>query len=297
MCSLTIERAQYEPAPNHARSCDGLSAQQSKGITGRLSETDRVRLDVAIAASNEIYSWVGEDRFNDRDVFDLVRDGALQTGGYSSFLASIFQGDAASFTYNSETKVGGRTLAEFGFRVARELSSYKIGSRRGHEETTGYEGSFLADPKTGDLVRLLVRTSGPPEDTGVCEAATTLDYGQVRLNDSEFLLPREAHLDILNTDGGQFRNRTVYSSCHEFTGESVLKFDEPAREASVSAPVIASKTAGSRSAPTFSIPAGTVFGVRFTQPIDTKSAAAGDRIQAKAEQFHQGRFDEGSLGS
>ena len=274
MCSLTIDRAQYAPDPLHPLSCDGLAGQRKKGqYKPRLAETDRVRLDVAIAAANEIYSWVGEDRFDDRDVFDFVRQGALQTGGFRSFLLSIFSGSAANFSYDGETSWDGRTLVEFGFQVPRERSNYLFGNRREHV-LTGYEGTFLADPKTGDLVRLVVRTSGLPADTGACEATTTLDYSRVRLHDAEFLLPRDADLDILNTDGSDLRNRTAYSSCHEFRGESTVKFDEAAPEAN--------QAELSKAAPALStLPAGLQFKLIFTQPIDTEAAAAGDRIKAK----------------
>jgi hypothetical protein len=275
LCSLTITRAQYAPPPNHALSCDGLAGQRSKGqFLPRLVETDRVRLDVAIAAANEIYSWVGEDRFDDRDVFELVREGALQTGAFSSFLASIFTGSAATFSYNGEIEQNGQMLAEFGFQVPREQSNYTFGNRREHV-LTGYEGTFLVNPKTADLMRLRVRTNGLPADSGACEATTTLDYGRMRLHDSEFLLPREAQLDILNTDGSEFRNGTLYSSCHEFLGKSVLKFDESAPEASPAAPAKASTPA------TSAVPPGSLFKVAFTEPIDTETAAAGDRIKAK----------------
>jgi hypothetical protein len=274
-CTLTIDRAQYEPDALHrAPSCDDLIGQKIKGqYEPRLSESDRLRLDVAIAASNEIYSWVGEDRFDDRDLFDLVQQGAVQTGSFSTFLTSIFSGTSASFSYNGDTAMDGRPLVEFGFQVPREKSNYVFGNRREHV-TTGYEGTFLADPKTGDLVRLMVRTSELPAGVGSCQATTTLDYKHVHLNDSNFLLPREALLDILNTDGVELRNRTVYSSCHEFLGESTLIFDEPAAEAAKAA------TKASAADP-FKLPAGLPFKVAFTQPIDTAAAAAGDRIKAK----------------
>jgi hypothetical protein len=275
MCSLTIDRAQYAPDPVHPMSCDGLSGQRKKGqYKPRLAETDRVRLDVGIAAANEIYSWVGEDRFDDRDVFDFVRQGALQTGGFRSFLSSIFGGSAASFSYNGETAVDGRTLAEFGFQVPQEKSGYVFGNRREHV-VTGYEGTFLADPKTGDLVRLMVRTSSLPADTGACEATTTLEYMRVRLNDAEFLLPRQADLDILQTDGSNMRNRTAYSSCHEFRGESAMKFDQPAPQ-STAAAVSKGPTPS-----TSTLPGGLPFKLVFTQAIDTDAAAAGDRIRAR----------------
>jgi hypothetical protein len=276
MCSLTVDRAQYSLDPVHPSSCDGLLGQQRQGqYKPRLAETDRLRLDVTIAAAEEIYSWANEDRFDDRDLFlDLVRQGALQTGGFSTFLASIFSGDAASFSYNGNTVVDGRTLAEFGFQVPRERSNYLFGNRREHV-ITGYDGNFLADPKTGDLVRLMVRTSELPADTHACQATTTLDYSRVRLHDAEFLLPREADLDILNTNGGAMRNRTVYSSCHEFLGESTMKFGEPAPQSGAAA-------SGKVSSPhPLALPAALPFKLLFAPPIDTETAAAGDRIKAR----------------
>ncbi len=274
LCTLTIDRVQYAPPIVHAGSCDALVAQQRNGRTGRIAATDRLRLDVAIAASNEIYSWVGEDRFNNPDVFDLVKDGALQTGVHSTFLAAIFRDDVASFSYNGETKVDGRELAEFSFEVPQERSHYLFGNRV-EDSVVGYGGNFLADPNTADLVRLTVRTAALPEDSGACQATTTLDYTHMRLNDSDFLLPRQAQLDILNLDGVELHNSTVYSSCHEFVGESTLKFGDA--DASSAA---AGASAASSSAPAWP-PAGAVFKLRFDQAIDTKTAAAGDRILAR----------------
>jgi hypothetical protein len=264
-CSLKIERAQYEAAPGHARNCDGLAAQQSRGKIGRLVETDRVRLDVAIGLDTEIYSWPGENRFDDRDVFDLVSAGALQNGGFF-FLAAIFVGDAANFTYDGPKVLDGRTLAEFRFRVPLDHSDYKFANRSGYSTIAGYGGTVFADPKTGDLVRLVIHTSGLPEDSGACEATTMLDYSRVRLNDSQFLLPRQARLDILQTDGAELRNTTDYSSCREVPGSMAVKFDEP--------------PAPTPSPPTFTLPAGAAFKLLFTEPIDTATAAAGDRIRA-----------------
>jgi hypothetical protein len=144
-------------------SCDALLAEKNKGhLKPRLSETDRLRLDVAISgAAGEIYSWVGEDRFDDRDLFQLVSEGAVQTGSCSTFLSSIFSGSAASFSYNGDVVAGDSRLVEFGFQVPREKSNYLFGNRRAHV-TTAYEGTFLVDPKTGDLTRLVVRTSSFP---------------------------------------------------------------------------------------------------------------------------------------
>ncbi len=231
MCTQTIDRDQFEPIDSRrASSCDDLAAQKKTAQARlRLSASDRLRLDVAVAATNEIYSWVGEDRFDDRSLFDLVRQGSLQTGSFRSFLSSIFGGNSATFSYNGDETLDGRPLAEFGYRVPREMSNYVFGNRR-QDVITGYEGTILVDPKTFDLVRLIVATSQLPAEVGSCQATTTLDYARVRLNEADFMLPTEARLEIVNTDGTEMQNRTVYSACHEFLGKSRLSFDEPSPE-------------------------------------------------------------------
>src|SRR5580700_10092380 len=117
MCSLTIERAQYAGPPYEPRSCDLLIAQHNKGtLKPDLIANDRVRLDVGVAGINEMFSWVGENRFDDKDLFDLVGQGALQVGDFSGFLTTIFGGEDADFTYQGETELNGRALAKFGFQ-------------------------------------------------------------------------------------------------------------------------------------------------------------------------------------
>lgn len=275
MCTQTVDRAQYEPIERHPSSCDDLAAQKKTNQARlRLSESDRLRLDVAVAETNEIYSWVGEDRFDDRSLFDLVRQGSLQTGSFRSFLSSIFGGSSATFSYNGDQTVDGRTLAEFGYRVPREMSNYVFGNRR-KDVITAYEGTILVDPKTSDLVRLIVATSQLPREVGSCQATTTLDYARVRLNEADFMLPTDARLEILNIDGTEKQNRTVYSGCHEFLGKSRLSFDAPAPEPG---------PPDSSAAPTahaFALPPGRRFTIQLAQSINTASAAAGDPVRAK----------------
>jgi hypothetical protein len=124
----------------------------------------------------------------------------------------------------------------------------------------------------------MVRTSELPVEVGACQATTSLDYSRIRIHNSTFLPPREAQLDILNTDGSEWRNRTVFSSCHEFLGQSTLSFDGPPPKASVAAQ-------GKALTPRpLALPAGLQFKLQFTQPIDTETAAPalGSRPSSKA---------------
>lgn len=106
-----------------------------------------------MASAVEMYSWVGESRFSDCDLLDIVHEGAISTGSFAAFLAGIFRTEDASFTYSGETTEKGRTVAEFGFRVPYEMSHYLYGDGK-HRTLTGYDGTFLVDSKSGGLVRL-----------------------------------------------------------------------------------------------------------------------------------------------
>jgi hypothetical protein len=273
MCTETIDRSIYQ-----ADSADRGSACDHGGARRRmhLMTSDRLRLDVAMAAAVEMYSWVGESRFNDRDLFDMVNEGAISTGSFAAFLTSIFRTEDASFTYDGDSTRDGRTLSEFGFQVPYEKSHYYFGQGI-HRLITAWDGTFLADPRTADLVRLEVSTSQLPRETGACYATTALDYAQVRLKGIDFLLPRESVLKILNTRGGESENRTTFSNCHEFLGESKISFDPPP---SVKMPE-ASHLEAAHAEPAIAIPAGLRFRVALMQGLDTATSAAGDPVKAR----------------
>jgi hypothetical protein len=274
MCTQTIDRYQYQPVvPDHSLACDESSERPST----HLSSSDRLRFDVSVKSTGEMYGWAGEGRFDDRELVDIVADGAIGTGSFTAFLAGIFSNEAVRFTYNGEMTQDGRPFSEFGFHVPYEKSHYYYHYFIGfadHEAVTGYDGTFLVNPQTADIVRLTIRTSQLPAETGACYSSTTLDYARIRLQGVDFLLPSLSVMRVFSRDGSVAENHTVYSSCHEFLGESTLTFGPPANIPSVEQPP------GSASQ-VFVIPPQIRFRVALTQGIDTASAAAGDSIKAK----------------
>lgn len=268
MCTETVDREVYQAdGVNSVNVCDDGSRHKMHLLT-----SDRLRLDVAMAAAVEMYSWVGENRFSDHDLLDMVNEGAISTGSFAAFLTAIFRTEDANFTYNGETSHDGRALAEFGFEIPYEKSHYVFGQGI-HRVTTAWDGTFLVDPKTADLVRLEVSTSQLPRETGACYASTALEYSRVRFRGIDFLLPNASVLKILNTDGGEAENRTAFSSCHEFVGESKLMFDPE--------PDVHRTESRGQTPQGLTIPQGLSFRIAFTQELDTETAAAGDPVKAK----------------
>jgi hypothetical protein len=270
MCTQTIDRYQYQPdVTDNSLACDESAKQPST----HLSSSDRLRFDVSVKSTGEMYGWAGENRFDDRELVEIVKDGAIGTGSFTAFLASIFSNEAVRFTYNGEMTQDGRPFAEFGFYVPSEKSHYffNFAERRA---VTGYDGTFLVNPKTADIARLSIRTSQLPAETGACYSSTTLDYTRIRLQGVEFLLPRLSVMRVFSRDGRVAVNHTVYSNCHEFLGESTLTFGTPTN--------VPSGEQRPGSAPEiFVIPPKLRFRVALTEGIDTATAAAGDSIKAK----------------
>ncbi|MGA3017024.1 MAG: hypothetical protein ABSF62_07890 [Bryobacteraceae bacterium] len=281
MCTQTIDRLQYEPAAGkQVPRCEDGPAQRDLHVT----TSDRLRFDVGVTSAGEIYSWAGARRFDDRSLFDLVREGSISNGIFAAFLIAIFRNEEATFSYNGDTTEDTRSLSEFGFRVPLEKSHYVFigGNAR---VTTAYEGEIFVDPKTSDLVRMVVRTSGLAPETGSCQATTVLDYGRVRLEGGDFLLPTLARSQVRNISGTKSENRTVFSNCHEFLGESTVTFDPPPDAG-------AAATAASPAPVAPALPAGLRFTVSTTQDIPIATAAAGDLIQAKLTTAIRGAANE-----
>jgi hypothetical protein len=274
LCTETVDREMRRPGvPLDRGSCDDLAGLQKTG-RWKLSKTasDRLRLDVAVSADNEMYSWVGEERFQDRTLADLVGGGATSTGAFATYLRSIFGSNDAQFTFLRGSPSSNERLVEFGFAMPLEKSHLTVGDRQRHA-VVAYDGSFLVDRQTLSLVRLTVRALRVPVELGICSDTTTLDYEVKKLNESEFLLPKKAQFDVVSWNGNELVNRTAFSACHEFHGESALKFDVP------------SETDHGASVRSSSIPQTVTGGLSFTialaQSIDPRTAAAGDLLKTK----------------
>jgi hypothetical protein len=275
MCTETIDRTDFWPVDMRRRergSCSGL-AETTEPSKAKVhpSSTDRLRLDVAIAGDSEMYSWVREEKFGDRALSDLVRHGATSTGEFASYVRAIFEANAASFSFNGEAQLNGRKVLNYSFRVPLSRSGYTV-SNKTVGRLTGYSGSFSADAETLDLLKLEIQTDPLPPELGMCQVRTVLDYTQVRMNSVDFLLPSEANMEIVDMDGGMSHNRTQFSGCHQFLGESKLIFDDQ-------------NTANAAASATPVQIVNLVPGIRMTvalaQHIDPAASAAGDPVAGK----------------
>jgi hypothetical protein len=271
-CVETVSRERYEAAEQSTATCDAIvarSRQPGAANRLRLSTTDRLRLDVALADAREIYSWAGAPRF-EGDLDELITDGAIGTGPFAASLLSLFEARDPRFVFEGQTMADVRRVFEYSFHVSKEESHYRV-KTPGDWVTTGYTGTLLVDPETAELVRLGIRTDELPPATTLCESQSTLEFGMVRLSTQDYLLPRVTHQHFLARDGSEHRNTITFSACREYLGESVVSFDGH--------PPVAEPDAHSAATPP-EIPAGLPVSIELTTALDPESAA-GDRLQGR----------------
>lgn len=268
MCTVTVARDRYDPTGYHKNACDEPRAN----LHSHLVTSDRLRLDVTTGAKGEIYSWVGEQRFSDRDLLELVEDGAIANGSYGIFLKAVFTTDQPTITYQGTRSEDGRQLAEYAFKIPQEKSHYTFGVQ--HKIFFGWGGTFSVDARTGDLLKLVVQTDRLPPETGVCDVNTTIEYVHVRMNETDFIFPKDSHLHGLNINGSEADNRTVFSACHEFHGESTVSFDSAPEEVKPVASVTSAP-------PPPAFKNMLKFRVALTDGLDTTTAAVGDPVNGK----------------
>jgi hypothetical protein len=272
LCTEIVERQTFQPDflvhARKASSCEKILASDAKShkLASMLATSDRLRLDVALGGGKEMYSWVGEGRFDDRSLSEIVKQGTTSTGAFGSFLHAIFVSDSAIFTFKGESAAAGQRVLEYAFEVPLTRSGYMV-SNETVTRLTSYTGTFTVNAKTLDLLRLEIRTDPLPPELDICQSTTTLDYTKVRMSAADVLLPSVVDVRMVASDGHESHNRTLFSGCHQFLGESRLIFDD--------APATGTPTAAAASA-ALNLSAGLKVSVALAQSVDPATAAAGD---------------------
>lgn len=108
-----------------------------------------------------------------------------------------------------------------------------------------------------------------PPDLAVESVSNVIEYRRMRIGESDFLLPHAGELSMVGAAGDESRTRTTFSSCRQYTGESVLSFADPPPDAAAAPqPVVRS----------IQLPAGTLLSVRLRADITPANSAVGDPV-------------------
>ncbi len=235
----------------------------------RYELVDTIRLEVALVEGKELFAWPGEGKFEDKEISQIVTGGAIGNGTFALHAKSIFQSHSARIKFAGEVMKDNKPRLQWDYDVPQRQSGYilRVGSR---EAAVGYHGSFWADPGTLDLTRLEVEADEIPPELHLARAADAVDYKRTPIGSQTFLLPQTAELSMIDGGNSESINRTQFSSCRQYMGESVLSFADPAPDAST--PASAAKS--------IELPAGLLLEASLDTPIASGSSAVGDPVTA-----------------
>jgi hypothetical protein len=269
-CVETVERSVFEPRLVGSSCANVIAAPGSRTSMRVLRSRDRLRLDVAVGDTGEMVSWAGASRFETRSVVELVDTGAIGSGAFASFLSNIFGSDPEEITYAGLRNTPGGTIALFDFRVPLATSHYYFRSTGNARVATAYRGSFGAEPESGDLRRLDVQTVDL-RSGNACLVTDAVEFERFQLGQKNLVLPKTSSMDVLYADSSETLNQTTFGPCREFTGESSIHYGDAGDGEAHRALTVA----GPGPQP---LPAQTRLRIRFYPPVDSATAAAGDRF-------------------
>lgn len=182
---------------------------------------DRIRLEVAFVGSRELFGWPGVGRFEDKSIDALV-GGTTGTGAFAGVPLQIFSSKLSRFF--AITAPDPKGLLSYKFSYPRVQNGFVVGAgdRRGY---VGFHGVFWIDPKSLNLTRLELQADEIPSTVPLSEVRVNIDYQAIRIEDKSYAVPRTAEQIMIMTTGYVTRNVTTFSNCHEFRGESTVKFE------------------------------------------------------------------------
>jgi hypothetical protein len=242
---------------------------------GRMGRGDTLRLEVAIVDGKELFSKLGEEKFEDRDIRAYARGGAMESGLFATLAHGVFMSKWPTYRYAGEEILRGRRALKYNYEVPLLGSGYQISIANEHA-LVGFSGAFWADEETLQLLRLTVHADDIPLRLGLIRSIQTIDYGRVRMNETDFLLPQHAETTLYMLNGSESRNRTEFTHWLKYESESTLIFDDNAATAAAAA------AAGTETS--LKLPAGLAISTRLETEIRSDRGRVGDPITAKVDQ-------------
>lgn len=219
-CIETTERSQsYTQDRSFSNACP---APGKRSIVHPFS-SDRLRLDVAVSSNSEIFSWHGGPQFSTEGVDSVVKSGTTSSGSFVGYLQNIFGVPGIKIQYTGRLSAAGRSLVHFAFQVPRESSKFQVGPRK---TTLPFDGTFVVDGSTYELVDLRLNSDNTPPETRMCSTAMSIAYQLIDVSGTPSLIPAIYSMELTLRGGYVSKTRTQFSDCHAFLGESTVHYDD-----------------------------------------------------------------------
>ncbi len=208
-----------------------------------------------------MFTWHGDRSFRSGAIDELVQNGPISSGTFSSFLNNIFSPGKAQIKFRGEGR--------FTYAMPLDRSSFVVGTPSG-KIPSAYDGSFAADPESGKLTSLQIHSDTLPRETYMAALDMRVSYIEAKLGETEVELPATVTMDVSDLKHDRTRSVTTYKNCHQFLGESTIHFEEVSPK---------EEGAAKQAAVPFTFPGGHTFSIRLLTSLGPVTAWAGDPVE------------------
>jgi hypothetical protein len=149
-------------------------------------------------------------------------------GEFGILLASVF-----GATTETEFKWAGwrterdKRLAAFQYFVNREHSTLRLSLTEAEASVVAYQGWIYAEPYTGRVWRITSTAVDIPPKLRIQTIGTTVDYDDVTIGGSTFLLPQRASV-VMATEARHIRNDMEFTDYRKFEAKSAITYKSDA---------------------------------------------------------------------
>jgi hypothetical protein len=263
-CVETLERSYLHPQTFLPGGC---TARQLFPLQEFMH--DRLRLNLAVSKSGEIFSWYGESKFTAGKIDKLVQGGPISSGSFVGFLGNIFVRPGVAFTYRGQSKEHGVKVVRFDYSVPQDRSQFNARGNNGKSAVVAFHGTFAVDGATLQLTRLRIIADQIPNDIEICGAESEVQYQLAKISGIQTLVPKTYELRIDDNTHIHTVSKGQYSQCREYQAESTLRFDTPIQALAHTAKPIVENW----------LPKGLTLPIQIHAPIDSNTTFTGDPVE------------------
>ena len=199
--------------------CEEFMSRFTQRGRGEKVPLDLVSAEIVYEDGQESYRHVKIDnRATDKPLQEI--NGSWSTGEFASMLLELFHPDThAQFRSGGASTISGFSAQVYDFQVQSENSRWML--QAGSQNlAAAYGGSVWVDPNTARVLRIEMQARNLPSDFPMDTVETALDYSNVRLGETSFLLP--IHAEALGCERGTSdcsHNIIDFRNYHEFKSE------------------------------------------------------------------------------
>ena len=121
-CAETVDRTDFASLTEAEPGC----GPSNNSLLKQPFQHDRLRLDVAVSSTGEMFSWHGAGEFSSSGIESVVQSGAVSSGTFIGYLRNVFFVPGVVIRYGGQVHAGAQEEMTFNYEVPLQESRQRL---------------------------------------------------------------------------------------------------------------------------------------------------------------------------